>query len=96
MKLKLILKSQTGYIQYIIVLVLLAAIGIGIYLSLNKQILKSKASSSPGEFVKAFEFKDQNGETIECDSSVNPPVCTTQTQGISVSINKDKVDLLAP
>lgn len=78
-------------IAIIVVFVLLIGLGVGVYLVQRQQTMKSKASA--GSFVNAFEIKDGNGNLIQCDSSTNPPTCTTPTLNVSVQV-KDKASLL--
>lgn len=78
-------------IGIIVIGMLIVGIGVGVYLVQRQQIIKSKASA--GNFVNAFEIKDKNGNTIQCDSSTNPPTCSTNTLDISVRV-KDLNPLL--
>ncbi len=84
--------SQAGFVQVLFILLLLAGIGIALYLVQNPQILKSRASG--GSFINAFEFKDKDGNLIKCDSSTTPPTCTTKSLDIQVRV-KD-VNALLP
>ncbi len=86
-----ILGNGKQTIAVIVVLLLVVGMGEGVYLVQRQQIIKSKASA--GSFVNAFEIKDKNGNTIQCDSSTNPPTCTTKTLDISVRV-KDLNPLL--
>ncbi len=78
-------------IAIVVVFVLLIGLGVGVYLVQRQQTIKSKASA--GSFVNAFEIKDKDGNLIQCDSSTNPPTCTTQTLDVTVKV-KDKALLL--
>lgn len=78
-------------IAIVVVFVLLIGIGVGVYLVQRQQTMKSKAAA--GSFVNAFEIKDKDGNLIQCDSSTNPPTCTTKTLDISVKVI-DKILLL--
>ena len=70
---------------------LLIGLGVGVYLVQRQQTMKSKASA--GSFVNAFEIKDKDGNLIQCDSSTNPPTCTTRTLDVTVKV-KDNALLL--
>lgn len=73
-------------IGIIAVSVLIIGIGVGVYLVQRQQTIKSRATGSPGNFVTAFELKDKDGHTILCDTSKNPPECTTRTLDINVRV----------
>lgn len=77
--------NQKGVIAHIILIIILA-IGLvaGLYLVQHPQIFKPKASSNP--IIDALEMKDADGNTINCDSSTNPPTCETSTQDITIKI----------
>ena len=78
-------------IAIIVVFVLLIGVGVGVYLVQRQQTMKSKASA--GSFVNTFEIKDKDGNLIQCDSSTNPPTCTTKSLDATVRV-KDKTLLL--
>lgn len=77
----------------IIIALLIIGVGVGVYLVRQQQTIKSRATVGPGNFVNAFEIKDQNGNVITCDSSTNPPTCNTSTLDITVKV-KDPAPLL--
>lgn len=60
-------------IGIIVSVILIAGVGVGVYLVRQQQTIKSRAAA--GSFVTAFEIKDKNGNIINCDSSTNPPTC---------------------
>lgn len=76
-----------------VIILFTVGIGIGVYLVRQQQTIKSRASGGAGNFVNAFEIKDQNGNIINCDASTNPPTCTTNTLDITVRV-KDTAPLL--
>ena len=78
-------------IGIIVVFVLVAGLAVGVYLVQRQQTIKSKASA--GSFVNALEINDQDGKPIQCDSTTNPPTCTTGTLDVTVKM-KDKTLLL--
>ncbi len=78
-------------VAIIVIFVLLVGLGVGVYLVQRQQTIKSRASA--GSFVNAFEIKDKDGNLIQCDSSTNPPTCTTKTLDVTVQV-KDKALLL--
>lgn len=78
-------------IGIIIIFVLVVGVGVGVYLVQRQQTMKSKAAA--GSFVNAFEIKDKDGNLIQCDSSTNPPTCTTKSLDVTVKV-KDKTLLL--
>ena len=78
-------------IAIIVVFVLIIGVGVGVYLVQRQQTIKSKASA--GSFVNALEINDQDGKPIQCDSTTNPPTCTTGTLDVTVKM-KDKTLLL--
>lgn len=82
--------SKKQIIGAIALLVLIVGVGVGVYLVQTQQILKSKASSN---FVNAFEFKDKDGNIIQCDGNTSPPTCTTKSLDIQVKV-KDVNSLL--
>lgn len=73
----------------LIALLLVAGIGIGVYLLQNPQILKSRASTSPSVWLEAFEITDGLNKPVVCDSSKEVPVCNVST----VSVNFRLKDL---
>ena len=79
-------------VAIVALVVLVVGVGAGVYLVQRQQTLKSKAAG--GSFVNAFEFKDKDGNLIQCDSNTNPPTCTTKTLDIQVRV-KD-VNALLP
>lgn len=84
--------NKKELVSLIGMLILLIGIPIGVYLVQNQQIFKGRAYQD--EVFEAFEFKDGNGNVITCDSSTNPPSCTTQTPDISITIKN--LDALIP
>lgn len=77
-------KQLIGIAAIVLIMISIAA---SVYLVQRQQTLKSKAAAGdPGYFVEAFEMRDANGNLIACDSSTNPPVCTTNTLDISVRV----------
>lgn len=77
----LTIKQMTGLI---VISVLIVGLGAGIYLVQREQTIKSRAAAE--NFVTAFEIKDANGNPVSCDSSTNPPTCTTPTLDINVRV----------
>lgn len=71
-------------------LILLLAIPVGLYLIRQQQVLRSRATTTN---LDAFELKDARGNTINCDSSTNPPTCITGTLDFTVRV-KDLNPLL--
>lgn len=71
--------------QLIILLVLLAGVGVGIYLTQKTQIFKPKAAVN---LLSAFEIKDANGNILNCrmDSDGVTPVCDTPTLDVSIRV----------
>jgi hypothetical protein len=84
--------SKKDIFQLVIMLLLIIAIPLSIILVQNTQVFKSRAYSSP--ILDALEFKDANDNIINCDASVSPPTCTTQTPDITVTIKN--LDPLIP
>lgn len=77
--------NQKGVIAQIVLIIILAAgLGIGVYLVQHPQIFRPKASSNP--IIDALEMKDADGNVINCDGSTNPPTCETTTQDITIKI----------
>lgn len=74
-----------------IFLLLIVGLGVGVYLVQREQNIRSRAAA--GSFVNAFEFRDKDGNVIKCDSSTNPPTCTTKSLDIQVKV-KDLAPLL--
>ena len=66
-----------------ILLVILLSIPVGAYLIQRQQILKSRATTTA---LDAFELKDVQGNLINCDSSTNPPTCTTNSLDFTVRV----------
>lgn len=90
---KMIGLATKQIIGIIAVSVLVIGVGVGVYLVQRQQTIKSGAAGGPGSFVSAFELKDKDGHTILCDTSKNPPECTTRTLDINVRV-KDLNPLL--
>jgi len=84
--------SKKQIISFVMIIILMLGIPVGVYLVQNTQIFKSSAYQD--EIFEAFEFKDSNGNVLSCDTSTNPPTCTTSTQDITIKI-KD-LDALIP
>ncbi len=74
---------KSNIITVIIILILIIGLAIGLFLVQQQQKLKSRASNS---WVNAFEIKDKNGNTINCDSSTNPPTCTTTSLDVNFKV----------
>ncbi len=68
----------------LVVLLLIAGIAVGVYLIQKQQIFKSRASSAP--IIDALEIKDNEGKVINCDSNVNPPVCTISSPDVTIRL----------
>lgn len=85
--------NKKQIIGIIVIALLLIGVVVGVYLVRRQQTVKSRASGEPGNFVNAFEIKDKDGNIITCDSSTNPPTCTTSTLDITVKV-KDPAPLL--
>lgn len=85
-KIRMTVLDTKQIIGLIVVSVLIIGLGAGIYLVQRQQIIKSRATTPPGNFVTAFELKDKDGHTILCDTSKNPPECTTRTLDIDVRV----------
>lgn len=85
--------SRKQIIGIVILVLFTIGIGVGVYLVKQQQTLKSHASVGAGDFIKAFEIKDKDGNIINCDASTNPPTCTTNTLDIQVRV-KDTAPLL--
>lgn len=73
-------------IGIIAISLLVIGIGVGVYLVQRQQTIKSGATGGSGNFVTAFEMKDASGSAIRCDSSTNPPTCTTPSLDINVKV----------
>lgn len=78
-------------IGVVVILLLIVGLGVGVYLVQRQQSIRSRASA--GSFVNAFEFRDKDGNVIQCDSNTNPPTCTTKSLDINVRV-KDLNPLL--
>lgn len=78
--------AQRGIIAYIVLFVLLiVGIVIGVYLVQHPQIFRPKASEG-NQIIPVLEMKDSQGKEINCDASVNPPSCETETQDITIKV----------
>lgn len=82
--------AKFGFWQMVLVLVLLAALAVGVYLVQRQQTYKSEAANS---WVNAFEIKDSKGNVLTCDSTTNPPTCTSPSLNVTIRI-KDKDALI--
>jgi hypothetical protein len=84
--------NKKQLIQLIIMICLIITIPLSVFLVQNQIIFKGQAYQD--EILEALEFKDANGNIINCDASVSPPTCTTQTPDITVTIKN--LDVLIP
>jgi hypothetical protein len=84
--------NKRQLIQLAVMLVLIIAIPLSVFLVQNTKVFKGQAYQD--EILEALEFKDSNGNIINCDASTNPPTCTTQTPDITVTIKNP--DALIP
>lgn len=78
--------NQNGVIANILILIILG-VGIvaGLYLIQHPQIFKPKAGGE-SLIIQALEMKDSEGNVVDCDSSTNPPTCTTSSQDVTIKI----------
>lgn len=70
----------------VLFIVLIAGIGIGIYLLQNPQIFRSKASLSGANWINAFEITDASGKPIICETSLEIPTCPTTTLTVNFKL----------
>ena len=78
-----IFKNQK--VQLITIAILVAGLGVGIYLVQTEQIFKPKASTNP---YNAFDITDQNGNQLNCDQRGN---CSTPTLNVNFRLEDIQV-----
>lgn len=76
--------SERGVVHILILILLLAAIVAGIYLSLHPQIFRSRANLE-NSWVGELNMTDSYGDPINCDTTQDPPVCYSPTDDINVT-----------
>lgn len=67
----------------LLILVLGAGLIGAVYMLQQQQNLKSKAATN---IIQAFDIKDDQGNSLSCDGSTNPPTCTTSSLDIKIKI----------
>lgn len=70
-------------------IVLLVGLFVGVYLVQRQQQIKSRASTPERtNLLQAFEFKDANGNVLQCTPAQDsePVTCTTSTLDINVRL----------
>ncbi|MBI2017824.1 hypothetical protein HYS92_02130 [Candidatus Daviesbacteria bacterium] len=76
--------NQKGLAHIILIIILVIGLIAVLYLVQHPQIFKPKASSNP--VLDAFEIKDAEGNLLTCDSNASPPVCTTSTEEVTITV----------
>lgn len=81
---------EQGVAHLLLLVIILIGLVVGIYLLQTQKIFKSKASNN---MMNAFEFNNNKNQVLNCDGSVNPPVCNTNSLDVTVQV-KDLEELL--
>lgn len=80
------MQQGVSTLKLILVIVLLLGLAVGIYLISRPQTYRSKASVVRNDWTEAIEMTDSNGNKVVCNTSTNPPECTTTSPTINIKV----------
>lgn len=84
--------KQRGIAHIGLIVLLIIGISVGVYLIKRDQSAVFKSQAYQSEILSALDIRDQNGNPLNCDESVSPPVCETEDLDIKIRV-KDKTAL---
>lgn len=78
--------KQKGIVHIGLIVLLLIGIGAGVFLIKRNQSAVFKSSAYQSEILGALDIRDADGNPLNCNESVSPPVCEVSTLDIKIRV----------